>query len=504
MAEKILEMKHITKYIFDAYGKKIAGTTVRILSDVNFDLEKGEVHILVGENGAGKSTLMKVLGGNIPADEGEMILEGQPYQVNGPREAREKGVAFVHQELNLCLNLDIAHNIFLGREPKKNGFVDHKYIYQKSREYLDEFGFSDINPRTMVRDLSTARQQVVEIVKALSYDSKILILDEPTASLTSSEIDHLFDLIRSLKSRGVSMIYISHRMDEFNEIGDRLTVLRDGQSIETMSMKDYDYDKVVKLMVGRTITNMFECEHVPGDEDVLRVEGFKIGPNTDPISFHVKKGEIVGMGGLVGSGRSELARGIFGVRDYFGGKIYYKGEEYTKPTAIKSIQKGIAYLSEDRKIDGLIIEKNIKENISMASIKKLFKNHIINTRLERQEAAEKIKELNVICRSMDQLVNTLSGGNQQKVLFAKWLESKPDLLILDEPTRGIDVNAKAEIYSIMDKIAQQGVAIIMISSELPELIGMSDRIYVMRRGSISLEIERKELMTQETILANTL
>ncbi len=501
---KILEMKNITKYIFDEYGKKIAGTTVKILDQVSFDLEQGEVHVLIGENGAGKSTLMKVLGGNIPPDEGNILLDGQPYAVKGPKEAREKGIAFIHQELNLCLNLDIAHNIFLGREPVRHGLIDHKYIYKKSREYLDEFGFHDIDPKTMIRDLSTARQQVVEIVKALSYKSKILIMDEPTASLTSSEISHLFELIHKLKSNGVSIIYISHRMDELKEIGDRLTVLRDGQSIETISMQDFDQDMVVRLMVGRTISNMYTCTHQVSAEDVIRVEGLKIGPHTEPIDIHIKKGEIVGMGGLVGSGRSELARSIFGVRPYFGGKIIYKGNEYANPTAMKSIRSGIAYLSEDRKIDGLIIEKDIKENISMASIYALFPNHVINKKREREEASKKINELNVICRSMDQLVSTLSGGNQQKVLFAKWLESKPDLLILDEPTRGIDVNAKAEIYEIMDSIARQGVAIMMISSELPELIGMSDRIYVMKKGSISLEIVDKAQMTQERILASTL
>ncbi|WNX83315.1 sugar ABC transporter ATP-binding protein [Agathobaculum sp. NTUH-O15-33] len=501
---KILEMKNITKYIFDEYGKKIAGTTVKILDRVNFDLEHGEVHVLMGENGAGKSTLMKVLGGNIAADEGAITLDGSAYSVKGPKEAREKGVAFIHQELNLCLNLDIAHNIFLGREPVRRGFVDHQYIYQKSREYLDEFGFREIDPKTMIRDLSTARQQVVEIVKALSYQSKILIMDEPTASLTASEINHLFDLIRKLKANGVSIIYISHRMDELQEIGDRLTVLRDGQSIQTISMREFDQDKVVKLMVGRTISNMYTCTHTVGAEDVIEVEGLRIGPNTEPIDLHIRKGEIVGMGGLVGSGRSELARSIFGVRTYFGGKIVYKGQTYTAPTAGRSIKQGIAYLSEDRKIDGLIIDKDIKENISLASLYRLFQNHMVNKKLERQEAAEKIEELNVICRSMDQPVSTLSGGNQQKVLFAKWLESKPDLLILDEPTRGIDVNAKAEIYEIMDGIAKQGVAIMMISSELPELIGMSDRIYVMKKGSISLEIEDKSQMTQERILESTL
>ena len=329
-------------------------------------------------------------------------------------------------------------------------------------------------------------------------------MDEPTASLTASEINHLFDLIRKLKANGVSIIYISHRMDELKEIGDRLTVLRDGQSIQTISMKDFDQDMVVKLMVGRTITNMYTCTHTVGTDDIIEVQGLKIGPNTEPINIHIRKGEIVGMGGLVGSGRSELARSIFGVRPYFGGKILYKGQEYTAPTAGKSIKRGIAYLSEDRKIDGLIIDKVIKENISLASLYQLFQNHVINNKRERQEAEEKIRELNVICRSMDQLVSTLSGGNQQKVLFAKWLESKPDLLILDEPTRGIDVNAKAEIYEIMDSIAKQGVAIMMISSELPELIGMSDRIYVMKKGAISLEIEEKALMTQERILESTL
>ncbi|MDR3765640.1 MAG: sugar ABC transporter ATP-binding protein [Butyricicoccus sp.] len=501
---KILEMNGITKYIFDEYGKKIAGTTVKILDGVHFDLEQGEVHVLIGENGAGKSTLMKILGGNIGADEGEILLEGQPYSVKGPKEAREKGIAFIHQELNLCLNLDIAHNIFLGREPIRHGLVDHTYIYKKSREYLDEFGFQEIDPRTMIRDLSTARQQVVEIVKALSYQSKILIMDEPTASLTASEINHLFDLIRKLKSNGVSIIYISHRMDELKQIGDRLTVLRDGQSIQTISMQEFDQDKVVKLMVGRTIKNMYTCTHTVGTEDVIQVQNLKIGPNTEPIDIHIRRGEIVGMGGLVGSGRSELARSIFGVRPYFGGKIIYKGQEYTAPTASKSIRQGIAYLSEDRKIDGLIIDKVIRENISLASLYRLFQNHIIHKKLERQEAETKVQELHVICRSIDQLVSTLSGGNQQKVLFAKWLESQPDLLILDEPTRGIDVNAKAEIYEIMDRIAGQGVAIMMISSELPELIGMSDRIYVMKKGSISLEIEEKAQMTQERILASTL
>jgi len=504
MGKTILKMNGITKYIFDEYGKAIRNSTVKILQDVNFDLQEGEVHVIVGENGAGKSTLMKVLGGNIPSDEGSITLDGAAYEVRGPKEAREKGVAFIHQELNLCLNLDIGHNIFLGREPMKNGFVDHKMIYQKSREFLDIFGFNDIDPRTMIRNLSTARQQVVEIVKAMSYHSKIIIMDEPTASLTQKEIDHLFTLIKRMKKDGISIIYISHRFDELREIGDRITVLRDGKSITSMSMENFDYDQIVKLMVGRTIENMFECSHEVMAEEILRLEGVKISPRTKPVDLVVRKGEIVGLGGLVGSGRSELAKSIFGAHPLYGGKIIYKGQEYTQPSPSKSIQRGMAYLSEDRKIDGLIVDRDIRTNITLASLPQLFKNHVINTKKERKVAAEGIKELNVICRSMDQLVSILSGGNQQKVLFSKWLTSKPDLLMLDEPTRGIDVNAKAEIYQIIDNIAKQGVAILMISSELPELIGMSDRIYVMRKGSISLELMEKELMTQETILQNTL
>ena len=504
MGKTILKMEGITKYIFDEYGKAIRNTSVKILEDVNFDLQEGEVHVIVGENGAGKSTLMKVLGGIIPPDEGAVMLNGQTYEVKGPKEAREKGVAFIHQELNLCLNLDIAHNIFLGREPVKNGFVDHQTIYQKSREYLDFFGYQDIDPKTMIRDLSTARQQVVEIVKAMSYKSKIIIMDEPTASLTQKEIDHLFKLIKQMKKDGISIIYISHRFDELREIGDRITVLRDGKSITTLSMDDFDYDNIVKLMVGRTIGNMFNCTHKVTNQEVLRLEGVKISPNTKPVDLVVNRGEIVGLGGLVGSGRSELARSIFGDRPVFGGRVMYQGQEYVNATPSKSISLGMAYLSEDRKIDGLIVDKNIKENITLASLPQLFKNHVINVKKEKEIAAAGIKELNVICRSMEQLVSTLSGGNQQKVLFSKWLTSKPDLLMLDEPTRGIDVNAKAEIYQIIDNIAGQGVAVLMISSELPELIGMSDRIYVMRKGSVSREITQKEMMTQERILANTL
>ena len=500
----MLQMKGITKYIFDSYGKALKNTTITILEDVDFDLNPGEVHVIIGENGAGKSTLVKILAGTLPADKGEILLDNKPYVVSGPREAREKGVAFIHQELNLCLNLDVAHSIFLGREPKKNGFVDHKEMYAKSKELLTSFGFEDLDPRTLISDLGAAKQQVVEIVKALSYQSRILIMDEPTASLTQKEIDRLFDLIKKLREDGVGIIYISHRFEELIEIGDRITVLRDGRAIETLPMENFDYDDIVKLMVGRTLGYVYDRDPQIGEEEILRLEGIKISPRTQPIDLVVRKGEIVGLGGLVGAGRTELAKSIFGARKIYGGKVVYKGKSYEKTTPMDSIKKGMTYLTEDRKVEGLVVEKNIGENISISSLHKLYKRGIIHKKRENKLASEMIENLNIHCRGVAQLVRTLSGGNQQKTLLSKWLAVTPELLILDEPTRGIDVNSKAEIYRIMDDIAKSGVAILMISSELPELIGMSDRIYVMRNGGIALEIKEKEEMTQEKILHHML
>lgn len=504
MKNTILEMRGITKYLFDAYGKTLRNTSVTLVKDVNFDLRKGEVHILVGENGAGKSTLMNILGGILQPDEGQILLDGQPYVASNPKEAQKKGIAFIHQELNLCMNLDIAHNIFLGREPKKNGFVDTKLMYSKSRELLDYLGYGNLDPYTQVSDLSAAYQQVIEIVKCLSYKSKILIMDEPTTSLTKKEVTHLFDLIRKLKADGISIIYISHHFDELLEIGDRITVLRDGHSIQTMDMVNFDYDTIVKLMVGRTLGEVFDCKHVCSDEVILSVNNLKISERTEPINLVVHKGEVVGLGGLVGSGRSELVRCIFGARRIYGGSVTYKGITYTSTTPVKSIKNGIAYLSEDRKFDGIITATSIRENITLASLRKLFKNHIISKSVEKAVATDGVKSMKVACRGIEQLVGTLSGGNQQKVLFSKWESINPDLFIMDEPTRGIDVNTKAEIYRIIDEIAQQGVAVIMISSELPELIGMSDRICVMRNGTITKELVTKGEMTQENIMQYTL
>ena len=501
----ILKMSNITKYIYDEYGKPIRGTNVKILKDVNFDLRESEVHILIGENGAGKSTLMKILGGIIPQDEGTVELFGKQVKFSNPRQSQEMGIGFIHQELNLCPNLSVAENLFLGREIKgRTGILTNKKeMLRKSREMLMKLGF-DIDPQILVRDLSTAQQQIVEIVRAISYDSRIIIMDEPTASLTQAEIDHLFDIIRNMKKQGISVIYISHRFEELKEIGDRMTVLRDGCYVGTIDMKEFTHEKAIKMMVGRTLSQMYTCNHKVQDEEILRVEGLKIAPNTEPINLRVRKGEIVGIGGLVGAGRTEMAKSIFGARKFYGGKIFFNGEEIVNPTPKKLIKKGIMYLTEDRKNEGLILRMNIEHNISLAFLSELFKKGYIKKRKERDIAMNMIDELNIVCRNSRQMANTLSGGNQQKVVLAKWLVSCPKLLILDEPTRGIDINAKSEIYHIIDNLASQGVAIIMISSELHELINMSDRIYVMRRGTISAEITDKDGFTQENILSYTI
>lgn len=503
MNETILKMQGITKYIFDSEGIALKNTNVKILENISFDLRKGEVHVLVGENGAGKSTLMKILGGIIPPDEGEIILDGAPAAFKSAKESKAAGIGFIHQELNLCQNIDIAHNMFLGNEIVKNGILNMNEMYKRSRELLMSVGF-DVNPRTIVRNLSTAQQQLIEIAKAISCNSNILIMDEPTASLSQNEINILFKLITEMKSKGISIIYISHRFEELLQIGDRITVLRDGKNSGNMNVAEFNYDELVNMMVGRTLGKMHVCTHVPQETEILRVENMRISKRTQPLSITVKKGEIVGLGGLVGSGRTELAQSIYGARPFPSGNIYFMGSKIKKPGPRSSVQRGIAYLSEDRKLDGLVMEMDICKNVTLTYLDRFFKKKIIFKSRETGIAQKQIDDLHIMCRSMHQLVNTLSGGNQQKVVLAKWISQMPVLLILDEPTRGIDINAKAEIYRLMDQLASQGVAILMISSEMPELIGMSDRIYVMCAGSISDEIHKSEGITQERILQGTL
>ena len=499
MNETMLTMRGIVKYIYGSDGRAIRNSEVKILDRVDFDLRPGEVHLLVGENGAGKSTLMKILGGLIPADEGELSLDGHPLRLRDARDARDRGIAFIHQELNLCPNLDVGHNIFLGREPLRRGIKDTRQIYERSRELLASLTF-DIDPRTLVSRLSTAQQQVVEIAKAISYESRIIIMDEPTASLTKREIDVLFQLIARMKASGMGIIYISHRFEEFGEVGDRISVMRDGKSIGTLPMSEFDIDRVIQMMAGGTIADMYPRTHEPGTEVVLEVRDLRLTPRTKALDLVVRKGEVVGLGGLVGAGRTELAKSIFGARKFSGGEIRYFGASIKGMKPRSLIQKGIAYLSEDRKLEGLVLEMNIRENLTLSSLAKVKRLGLISPGKEAAAAARMMERLSIVARSAEQTVGTLSGGNQQRCVLGKWLATQPRLLILDEPTRGVDVNAKAEIHRIIDQIAASGVAILMISSELPELIGMSDRIYVMREGTIVIEVARGPGMSQEKMV----
>lgn len=503
MNDTILQMKGITKYIFDSAGRGMRESGVKILDHVDFDLRRGEVHILMGENGAGKSTLMKIISGIIPYDEGEMILDGKKAAFKNIEESRRSGIGLIHQELNLCPLMDVGRNMYLGREPKKGPFVDGKKLYEDSRRLLASLGLN-VDPRVRVNTLSVSQQQVVEIAKALSLDASVLIMDEPTASLTQNEIRRLFDTIRALRDRGMSVIYISHRFEEIEQIGDRLSVLRDGKYIGTMDVAHYSPDRLINMMVGRSITDMYPRTHTPRDEVVLDVAGFRLTQRTQPLNFQVRAGEIVGFSGLVGAGRTQVCKAIYGAMRYHEGQVTYRGKPLPKNiTPRQSIDQGIIYLSEDRKSEGLVIEMSIGRNITLPILKRLFPGGVIRRRAERVEAQKMCGQLRVVCRSIDQKARTLSGGNQQRVVIAKWLATDPKLLILDEPTRGIDIGAKAEIYEIIDNIAAQGVAVIMISSEMPELIGLSDRIYVMKDGTISGLIEDRAEMTQEGLMKYT-
>lgn len=500
----MLDMRSITKYIYNDQGKGIVESGIKILDSVDFDLYSGEVHVIVGENGAGKSTLMNVLGGIIEPDGGAIYMDGQETRIPNTATAKKLGIGFIHQEMNLCPNRDIAHNIFLGREIKnKFGLTDVKEMRRQSSEMLNKLGFN-LDPKLRLSTLSTAMQQIVEITKVLSTSTKIIIMDEPTATLTSKEIEILFDLIRNLRAQGMGIIYISHRMEEIEDLGDRYTVLRDGKMVGKLTKAEYSRDKIISMMAGRVVNTMYKSTHVPTNEVVLDVKGIKVGKATQPFDFHVNKGEVVSFGGLVGAGRTELAKSIFGARHLYGGTIEYLGEKYEKPTVRKSIKKGISYLTEDRKVEGLVLQKSIKQNVSIASLDKLTNHSVINFSKEEALSKQMIENFNVVCTGSDHVTGALSGGNQQKVCLAKWFATEPKLLILDEPTRGVDVNAKAQIYEIIDNVAKEGMAVMVITSDMHELLSISDRIYILHEGDLVAEIQEKEEMTQERILRHLL
>ena len=487
--DNILEMTHIRK----AFPGVVA------LDDVHFELRKGEVHILLGENGAGKSTLVKILSGAYQKDGGKILLDGQAIEIKNPKHAQDLGISIIYQELNLIPHLSAGENIFLGREPARYaGVIHRKKLFESAQKILDSLRVK-ISARNLVKNLGIAQQQMVEVAKALSTDAKILIMDEPTSALTEYEIKELFAAIRMLKEKGVSIIYISHRLEELFEIGDRVTVLRDGRYIGTHNIKEISKPELIRLMVNRELTEQFPKQAAQRGEEILRVENLEREGVLKNISFNLFRGEILGIAGLLGSGRTELARAIFGVDKIDAGKIYVKGQLQKINSPRRAIGLGIGFLTEDRKTQGLILILPVKENICLPGVKRFSRMGIMKVKEEKLAANRFVKELRIKTPGINQKVLFLSGGNQQKVVLSKWLCSQADIFIFDEPTRGIDVGSKVEIYHFMNRLTESGVAIIMISSELPEISGMSDRILVMHRGRITGEFSAEEA-TQEKIL----
>ncbi|MDI3481752.1 MAG: ribose transport system ATP-binding protein [Tepidanaerobacteraceae bacterium] len=491
MDEIILQMKNITK--------KFPG--VLALDEAQLEVKKGEVHILVGENGAGKSTLMKILAGAYTKDSGEIYFKGEKIETLSPKHAQELGISIIYQELNLIPYLTVAENIFLGREPVSEripGQIDWKRLFDSAQEILNNLHV-DIDARAIVKSLGIAKQQMVEVAKALSLNSDIIIMDEPTAALTRQEIENLFDIIRRVKQKGVSIIYISHRLEEFSEIGDRVTVMRDGKTIATLDIKDIKMDELIKLMVGRELKEKFPKIHLDIGKDIMRVANLRRGDVLKDISFSVREGEILGIAGLIGAGRTELARAIFGFDRIDRGDIYVDGKKVNIRKPWDAIKCGIGLVPEDRKGHGLVLTLSVRSNITLASLDGISQRQHINLKKEASIVKDYIKKLNIKTPGHEQKVASLSGGNQQKVVLAKWLLSKSRIFIFDEPTRGIDVGAKIEVYHLMNDLVKNGAGIILISSELPEILGMCDRILVMCRGEITAELKREDA-TQEKIL----
>ena len=469
------------------------------LDNVDFDLRKGEVHILLGENGAGKSTLMKILSGAYQAGSGRILLNGVETEIRNPKHAQTLGISIIYQELNLVPQLSSAENIFLGREPVRiAGVVDHSVMQKRAANILNGLGVAT-DVRRPVRELSIAAQQMVEVAKAISLDARILIMDEPTSALTEREIAELFGRIRQLKQKGVSIVYISHRMEELFEIGDRVTVLRDGRNVGTCQIRDVSREKLIRLMANRELTNQFPKVTAPKGTEALRVENLTTKEKLADVNFTLYRGEVLGIAGLLGSGRTELARAIFGADAIESGRIYLNGKPVQIGSPRHAISSRIGFLTEDRKTEGLVLALSVRDNICLASLNQFSRLGIVSGRTENRTARRYVDELRIKTPGIGQKAVNLSGGNQQKVVLSKWLSSNADILIFDEPTRGIDVAAKAEIYEIMNQLTQKGVAVLMISSELPEIIGMSDRILVMSRGRINGEFSSGEA-TQEKIL----
>jgi ribose transport system ATP-binding protein len=470
---------------------------VKALAGVSFDLEPGEVHAIMGENGAGKSTLIKTITGAIKPTQGEVIFEGSTLPSGNPRAVIDLGISAIYQELSLFSELTVAENIFYGNETYKGLFLDKAAMNKQASELLQSLG-TDIEPHVQVKTLSIGFQQLVELAKAVSKQCRLLIMDEPTAPLTNQEVKFMYEAVRRLQKQGVTIIYVSHRLNEVFDLCDRVTILRDGHYIETKNICDVDEDELIRMMVGRTITNEYPQRNHELGEDYLKVTSLKSSVVND-VSFSLRKGEILGLAGLVGAGRTEIARLIFGADPMNGGEVKLGDETLSINTPTDAIAAGIGLLPEDRKTQGALLTMSISDNVSYSSLSRFASNGIIQPTKERESTAKFVKKLNVKTPSIDQLVGNLSGGNQQKVVLAKWLLNDCSVLIFDEPTRGIDVGAKSEIYDLMRQITERGVSIIMISSEMPELLGMSDRVLVVHEGQIVKELQPEEY-SQETVL----
>ncbi|GAC1644102.1 MAG: sugar ABC transporter ATP-binding protein [Herpetosiphon sp.] len=490
---------------------------VKALNNVRLEVRKGEVHALLGENGAGKSTLMKILSGAYRRDAGTIFWEGQPIDIRGPKEAQDLGIGIIYQEFNLIPQLSIAENVWISREPlqsKRFHIIDWPAMYRQTKTLLDDLHL-DLDPRRLVAGLGVAQQQMVEIAKALSLKTRLLIMDEPTSALTEREVAHLFAVIAQLKARGVGIVFISHHLDEVEQICDRGTILRDGTVVETIELAGVPQEQIIRLMVGRTLDQQFPKVPSKRGPEALRVEGLRRAASMQSagaegragssdlqeINFTAYAGEILGLGGLVGAGRTELMRCVFGADPIAAGRIWVMGYERKIASPEEAIAAGIGLLPEDRKEQGLILKLSVRENCALASLKQLVSYGLLRLRDEDLQARTYVKNLRIRTPSIGQPVQFLSGGNQQKVVLAKWLASQSKILIFDEPTRGIDVGAKVEVYNLMNALVAQGVAVIMISSELPELLGMSDRILVMHQGRISAELTRDEATEENVLLA---
>lgn len=472
---------------------------VQALADVSLDIRPGQILAFMGENGAGKSTLLKIINGDYRQDIGTISIDDEVLSFSNPKQAHEAGIRVIYQEPEIVPGTTVPENIWLGELPKRYGILDRRALNEKAQSRLEEYGFENVLPIDLMgEELSSAQRQIVEIMRALKRDVRVLALDEPTSSLTDEEVDRLFSLVRRLRDDGVAIIYVSHRINEIKRLCDRIAILRDGRLIAVKPASEMTEAEIVSLMVGRDLSDVFQRHPSGSDREILRVEELHSNWHNG-VSFHINAGEVVGFSGLVGAGRSELAKVIFGELPKNSGRIILDGEELTIHRPDQAIAKGIGFAPEDRKREGLILMRSVLENASMAILRQLSRFHIVRRTQEREVVGSFVEKLNVRTPSLDQEVGKLSGGNQQKVVLSRWLAVRPKILILDEPTRGIDVGAKAEIYNLIDELANEGLGIMFISSEMPEILGLADRVYVMQNGRITGELSGTDA-TEEAIL----